>query len=302
LEHSNNKDISVIQLISYNLVFFIPLIILYFISNYFSEIVGPMLDTSPKIAAQIMMFLLSLIIFFILVPFLRIRESVKAVRLSLLNFVVMGFVMTIPSLIQGNYEILLTALLYLANFIFAVFINSPDVIGISGDPEDWFKHKVQIMIFLIYVTIVLLYVCGFGWMYYQMAIDTGHPNSFRYVTAESPKYFTFVYFSIISMATAGYGDITPLSIASRLVMCIQVIMGMIINVVFIAILFMHISFFGGIVERQIEKRLEKEARLIEKEEEKLVIEEQKIRNFQENIENDQISRLGTGDYGEYKKR
>ena len=114
------------------------------------------------------------------------------------------------------------ALIYLANFIFATFINCPDVIGISGDPEDWFKHKVQIMIFLIYVSIVVLYILGFGWIYFQMANDTNYPSSFSYSSIEEPSYFTFAYYSIVTMATVGYGDITPVSNGARFVISLQI--------------------------------------------------------------------------------
>lgn len=272
----SGKDISVLKLINYNLVFFIPLVLLYIIANYFSGIIGPRLEVSPAIATQIIMAILSLITFFVLIPFLRIRETVKGVRFSLFNFIVMGFVITIPSLLKGNYGILMSALIYLANFIFATFINSPDVIGISGDPEDWFKHKVQIMIFLIYLSIVLLYVMGFSWIYFQMANDTAYPNAFRYESSETPSYMTFTYYSIVSMATVGYGDITPLSAGARFVMGLQILLGMIINVVFIAILLMYISFSEKVVEKQIEKKLEKEEQKLEEEESMLEREEKKL--------------------------
>lgn len=270
------KDISVMKLINYNLIFFIPLIILYLLAHYVSGYVAPKLEVNQGIATQIIMLVLSLITFFVLIPFLRIRESIKGVRFSLFNFVIMGFVITIPSLIKGNYGILMSALIYLANFLFATFINCPDVIGITGDPEDWFKHKVQIMIFVIYLSIILLYIFGFSWIYFQMANDSDFPNSFKYDSTEKPSYFTFTYYSIVTMATVGYGDITPISNGARLVITLQILVGMIINIVFIAILIMYVTHSQAQAERKIEQKIQQEERKIEQEERKIEEEEKKI--------------------------
>jgi len=302
-----NKDISVLKLINYNLLFFIPLIILYIISYYLSGLFSPYLEVSPVVTTQILMVVLSLVTFFILIPLLRIRETVRGVRFSLFNFAIIGFVITIPSLINGNYGILMSALIYLANFIFATFINSPDVIGISGDPDDWFKHKVQIMIFVIYLSIVLLYVFGFAWINYQMAIDKAHPNAFDYANSETPSYMTFSYYSIVTMATVGYGDITPVSPGARLVMAMHTLLGMIINVVFIAILLMYVTFSATRMEKRTEKRIEKEekeiereAKELEREEDKILKEEKKIEEMEENrIRADSVSNAMSRRYPNY---
>lgn len=281
---AGKDDISVFKLINYNLTLFIPLLVLYIIAHYFSGVISAKLDVSAAVTTQILMLFLSLVTFFILIPFLRIRESIKGVRFSLFNFVVMGFLITIPSLLKGNYGILMSALLYLANFIFATFINCPDVIGISGDPEDWFKHKVQIMIFVIYVSIISLYILGFGWLYYQMAIDPDYPNAFSYQSVERPSYFTFAYFSIISMATVGYGDITPVSAGARFVMSLQIMIGMVINVIFIAILLMYVTYSRSVIETRMERKIEREERDIEREERKLESEERKIEREEDKLE------------------
>jgi len=300
------KEISVLKLINYNLLFFIPLIILYLLSYYFSSFISPRLEVSPIITTQILMIVLSLITFFILIPLLRIRETVRGVRFSLFNFVITGFVITIPSLINGNYSILMSSLIYLGNFIFATFINSPDVIGISGDPDDWFKHKVQIMIFVIYLSIVLLYVFGFGWIYYQMASDAAFPNAFSYSGGESPTYFTFAYYSIVTVATVGYGDITPLSGGARLVMAMHTLLGMVINVVFIAILLMYVTFSANMVERKVEHKIEQDEKIIEKEakeieerENRLENEEKKLEDLERNAPHSRFSAYQGGDYPNY---
>lgn len=239
------------------------------------------------------MIVLSLITFFVLIPLIRIRETVRGVRFALFSFVIIGFAITIPSLIQGNYGILMSSLIILANFIFATFINSPDVIGISGDPEDWFKHKVQIMIFLIYVCILLLYNFGFGWVYYQMSIDQANPDAFGYDYIERPSYLTFVYFGITTMSTVAFGEITPLSNAARLVISLHSIFGMIINVVFVAILLLYVSFSANIMNNRNENKIEREEKLIQQKVEEIEDEEKRIREYN-NSNNDKYPNYMNG--------
>jgi len=301
-EDGFKKDISVLKLINYNLIFFIPLILLYILAHFVSGLIAPGLEVSTSLATQIIMAFLTLIAFFVLIPFLRIRESIKGVRFALFNFVIMGFVITIPSLIKGNYGILMSALVWLANFLFATFINCPDVIGITGDPEDWFKHKVQIMIFLIYLSIVLLYVMGFGWLYYQMANDPIHQNAFSYDSVEKPTYFTFTYYSIVTMATVGYGDITPVSNGARFLIAIHIILGMIINVLFIAILLMYISHSQNLIDRRFEQRIVKEEKKIEDEEKKLESTENKLVREEDKLQNIERTFPRKTEFSEYRTK
>jgi len=282
-----NKDISILKIINYNLLFFIPLLLLYVISYFFASYLSPILHVSKIIAVDILMIILSLVLFMILIPMLRTRESVKGVRLSLFLFIVTGFLITVPSLFSGNTGILLSSLLILGNFVFATFIMSPDVIGISGDLEDWLKHKAQIMIFTIYVSIILLYMFGFAWMYFSIAHDPAYPNAFSYTNVEQLGYPTFVYYSVVTMATVGYGDISPVSSGARLVMTMQTIIGMIINVVFIAILMMYVSTMAAREDKKNERKIAKEENLLKKEERIIEREEHEIKDVKREI--DQIA-------------
>lgn len=102
-----------------------------------------------------------------------------------------------------------------------------------------------------------------------MATDVAYPNAFSYSLDGELGYGTFLYYSVITFTTIGYGDITPVSPGARLVAGFQAMLGMIINVVFIAILFMYISNFQLILKK--ETKIEKEeARIIrtEKKEER----------------------------------
>ena len=127
----------------------------------------------------------------------------------------------------------------------------------------WFKNYKQMLIVLVYVTIVTLYVLGFGWQYTVMYNDHGE-QAFAIGFDKPVTYGTFIYYSIVSFTTIGYGEITPLSTAARLFTGVQAMMGMIINVVFVAILLLYISNFQAFIktEQEEHRKEEKEIRAL----------------------------------------
>jgi amino acid transporter len=149
------------------------------------------------------------------------------------------------------------------------FIFCPEVLGIHRSLEEWFHKSKQVYIVIIYLIIVLLYCAGFAWVFFQLANDPIYPGAFDLGNAGKTTFGTFFYFSIITFAAIGYGDISPLSGGARLVSCVEGILGMMINVVFIAILLMYISNVQTIVhkERQLarsDKEIKEKAELLEK--------------------------------------
>jgi len=139
-------------------------------------------------------------------------------------------------------------------------------LGMDIDISKWFKHYKQLLIIGIYVSIVLLYVAGFGWIFYNMAVVD--PGAFAYSLDKPVEYPTYLYFSIISFATIGYGDITPVSAGARFLVCVEAVIGSIVNVIFIAILFVYVSNFQAFLRglKEEEKMIKEEERLIQKEE------------------------------------
>ena len=280
------EDISLLKIFGYLVLFIIPLFFAYFLSNFIATLFQGHLNVSSRVAAEILMMFLTLIIFFFLVPFVRVREGIRGVRFSLFLFLIISLLMTIPPIYKGYYNFLFIQFVYIANFILATFLNCPDVIGISGDTENWFKHKVQLMILLIYTSIVLFYIMGFAWMYYEVSLDPEYPNAFIYTEDITPSYSTFLYYSIITFATVGYGDITPLSPAARLVAGLEVLLAMIINVVFIAILLVFVGNFSLLEEKLEQQRIRSEERKIEREEVAIEHQADRIAEEEHNIEQD----------------
>lgn len=231
-----------------------------------------------------MMMVMTLVLFFFLIPILREREGIRGVRFGLFLFLIISLLMTIPPLYKGYYNFLFIMLIYIANFILATFMNCPDVIGISGDAENWFKHKIQLMILLIYTSIVTFYIMGFAFMLYEISMDPAHPNAFSYNENITPSYPAFLFYSVANFVTVGYGEINPLSNAARLVVSIESMIGMIINVVFIAILLVFVSTYSRLEEKMEEKKLRKEEEKIKKEEQHIEREEEKIEQVERRIE------------------
>lgn len=286
---SENEDISILKIVSYNLLFFVPLILLYIISYIFSQDIASILQTSSQIAIDISMLFLSLVLFIIIIPIVRLRESTRTIRITLALALVTGLLIVIPSFFIGNTEILFSSLLILANFSFVSFLTAPGVIGVSGEPEDWIKHKVQIAVLLIYLFIVLLYIFGFSWLHYSIAQDTTFANSYRYSNVENLDYSTFVYYSIVTISSLGYGDIIPLSPTARLITSIQIIFGMVINVLFIVILLMYVSTMVSQSLLKSKFSLETTDKMLEEDEKILKEEQREINSLKDEIKKLQMN-------------
>ncbi|MBU0535922.1 MAG: potassium channel family protein, partial [Nanoarchaeota archaeon] len=91
-------------------------------------------------------------------------------------------------------------------------------------------------------------------------------------------------YSIVTFATVGYGDVLPISPAARLMAGFEIVLGMIINVVFIAILFVFISNYQAFYRRKEEAKLEKEEEEIKEEEKKIEAQEARIEKKEAEIE------------------
>lgn len=261
-QDAGKEDITLGKLITYNILFFFPILLAVFVARIVSRHISFYFQANNYVITQILMVITTLILFFFLVPFIRKRENIQGVRYALLGFIIVGFSITLPALIKGNYGILLSALIPIANYILLTFIYCPEVLGMDVDIGTWFEHYKQLSILLVYGGMIMMYVCGFGWIYYQMAIDTNYGNAFDMPDTQ-PSYATFVYYSVIIFGTIGFGDITPLSKAARFVSAFEAILALIINVIFIAILFVYVSNFRDFLNKET-KELEKAERTIKK--------------------------------------
>jgi len=295
---SGKRDISLITLVQYNLIFFIPVLVFLAFALKIGTRYSDYFEASPWIVAKVFMVPFMMIVFFFIIPFIRDREKLVGIRYSIIAFFIIGVGVTLPSAIKGNYSFLMTIPVHFASYILLTFIFCPEVLGIERTLRDWFKHKKQISIMFIYISIVLLYLVGFGALYYDIYNDPANPAAFALTAEKTPGLPTFIYYSMVSFSTTGYGDITPVSSAARLVFFMESLIGLVLNVLFIAILLVFISnaefLSQGAVESVVakevkaeEREIKKEEREIEKEEKEIKKEMKEIKKVEEEVEKEE---------------
>ncbi len=278
------NEITIIDLITYNLMFLIPIGIALFLSNIIGKGLAPVLQASPGIISDIIMIPFTIAIFAINVPFIRNRENVIGVRYALFGFLIVAVSMTLPAMfVRNDFSLLLNNMLYLAGYILVTFIYCPEVLGIGGDLRNWFRHNKQLFVILVYSAILFCYIFGFAQIYYEIGTDKAQPNAFVYSTDIKPSYWTFLYYSTVTFMTVGYGDITPLSPAARFAFMFQAFIGNIFAAMFLSILLLYVSNSQAWTQREEEKKVHEEeekvheeAKEIRKEEELIEKEEKKI--------------------------
>lgn len=274
----SKKDISLLKLINYNLLFFIPLMVFLLFAMKIGAVYSSYFEASPSVTAKILMVPFMAIMFFFIVPFIRDREKVAGIRYSIVAFFIVGLGITLPSALKGDTGLIMTIPSYFASYILITFIFCPEVLGIERNIRDWFQHRKQLSIVTIYLSIVLLYVLGFGSLYHDIYND--RPDSFTFSIDKDPHMASFIYYSMVSFTTTGYGEILPVSTAARLVFFMEALIGLVMNVVFIAILLVFVSNAEFLSQRKEERSMEREFR---KEQEEIKKEEQELKRVEREV-------------------
>ncbi|MBU0461569.1 MAG: hypothetical protein KJ574_03200 [Nanoarchaeota archaeon] len=270
------EDISLLKLVNYNLLFFIPILLFMILSLWLGDQLSGYFEASPLTVSRILMYVFSFGIFFFIIPFIRKRENISGVRYSVVAFLLVGIGLTLPAALKGNFDFMFSLLNYFAHYVLLTFIFAPEVLGISSNLADWFARGKQLSVFFVYVMIILLYIIGFGTLYHSIYNDPMNHDTFttsvdKPLTAES-----FVYYSFVTFASLGYGDITPISTAARVVASLEILVGMIVNVLFIAMLLLYVSGAQSIMIKKEGRKIDEEKRHVEREERKLERVEEKI--------------------------
>jgi len=272
-------DISLLKLMNYNLILFVPVLLFMVFALKIGEIYSGFFDASPIIVAKILMVPFMLLLFFFIVPFIREREKIAGIRYSIVAFCVIGIGLTLPSALRGDWGFMMTILNYFGSYILVTFMMCPEVLGIERNLRDWFKHKKQVLIIVIFLSIVLFSVIGFGSLYYDIYKDAPNGTAFSLQFNKEPGMGTFIYYSMVSFSTTGYGDILPVSTAARFVFFMESLFGIIINVLFLAILLVFVSNAEFLSQKSEENVLTKEI----KEEKEIKQEVEEIRKVEKEV-------------------
>ena len=235
------KEIKIGQLVKYTLLFFIPLVIAIIVSRIIASATAVYLQVRPGILTimYVNVFVILIALFFI--PYLRRKESIAGVRYSMLALAIVGIGLTLPSALIGNFGLLMALPTLFAHYALLTFIYHPEVLGVASDIQRWFAQHRQFFIVFVFIGIVVLYVTGFGFLHYQAWQQSIVPDAYKFDNDVRPGVATFVYYSAITFATIGYGEIVPVSRAARILAVSEAFFGLAINVLFIAILLMYLS-------------------------------------------------------------
>lgn len=278
---AGKNDISIMKLINYILLFFIPLLVFVLFAMKIGAIYSGYFEASAGVIAKIFMVPFMALLFFFIIPFIREREKIAGIRYSILAFMIVGLGITLPSALKGHTSLILTIPTYFGSYILLTFFFCPEVLGIERNLRDWFRHKKQFAIVFLYLSIVMLYVVGFGALYYDIYNDPANTSAFQFSVDKDPTFATFVYYSMVSFTSTGYGEMLPVSTASRLVFFMEGTMALVMNVLFIAILLVFISNAEFLSQKKEAKVIAEE---FKREEEVLKKEERKINKVEKEVE------------------
>jgi voltage-gated potassium channel len=280
-QETSEKDISLMKLIHYNLLFFIPILVFALFALKIGAIYSEYFEASPAVTSKIFMIPFMALIFAFIIPYIRDREKIAGIRYSIVAFMLVGVGISFPSALKGDYGLLLMLPTYFATYIILTFFFCPEVLGIERNMRDWFKHKKQLSIVAIYISVVLLYVIGFGGLYSEIYHDPFNTEAFSFAGDKEVSIPTFIYYSMVSFTSTGYGEILPVSTAARLLFFMEGLIALIMNVLFIAILLVFVSNAEFLSQKKEEKELEKEFR---KEEAEIKKEEAEIKKVEREVE------------------
>jgi len=90
---------------------------------------------------------------------------------------------------------------------------------------------------LIYAAVAVYFIFGLTWASIYQLIELNNPDSFAMSNADaSAQNFIFQmwYFSMVTLTTLGYGDISPITMTARVFVVLEAIMGQFYIAVLIA--------------------------------------------------------------------
>ena len=81
---------------------------------------------------------------------------------------------------------------------------------------------------LIYAAISGYFMFGLAWAFIYQLIDFNNQNSFSIsnaVTSQQDMLFQMWYFSMVTLTTLGYGDISPVTMTARVFVVLESVLG-----------------------------------------------------------------------------
>ena len=181
--------------------------------------------------------LVSIVLFLILRPFMEdyvrisflIEIFISAILLSGIYAVSEDRVSLFFALVTGvpalfiiwSFQIFkIPSLLLIHHICAALFFATATVIIV----RHLINQKV-VTVDLIWGAVCGYFFIGFMWSAIFSLLETFHPGSFKLGSQVVPNIDSFIYFSFVTLATLGYGDIVPLTEKAQSLAIIETVMG-----------------------------------------------------------------------------
>jgi hypothetical protein len=210
------------------------------------------LESNASNAGHLYGILTSVIAFFIFARYLRHKKDILYVRRFLVTYFIIYFciVMLILAFLQGNEVYFLSTLgnsfILFSAYTLIIFILNPEILGVlgtGGNIRKLFLSGQHVRLILIYLFIAVIQVTGFSLLDNAIQLHSvGGTLAYTGVPGGGTgTWFDFFYFSMITFATIGYGDMHPALPVSELASTIQALLSHVISILFLAVLLLYLS-------------------------------------------------------------
>ena len=222
------------------------------IAFIFGQLSFGILETNASNAGHLYGIITSAVAFFFFASYMRRKMEIEEIRKFFLIYFAVYFalvlVILIPLLenITYLYSTIGNALILFSVYTLILFLLNPGILGISGHFKKIFAGGKQVRVIMVYLAIAMMQLFGFALLNYSINLQAGG-TAFAF-PGSGGSLFDFVYYSIITLTTIGYGDIHPLTPAAKFSAMTQAIISHIVTVLFLAILFVYISSAFGSTE------------------------------------------------------